>query len=165
MLMRRVVREGFVAGLIGASAIALWFFIIDVALGRPFFTPAVLGSAVFLHITDPSQVQITFAPIIMYTMVHFLAFMLIGFFAALFVAGAERAPQTFFFVVVLFAIFEFGFIVMVWLVAQPLLGALAWWAIAIGNLIAALGMGLFLWLSHPKLRERLVAQPLGDPGS
>lgn len=165
MLMRRVVREGFIAGLIGASAVAVWFLIIDIALRRAFYTPAVLGSAVFLHITDPTQVQITFPPIIMYTMLHFFAFMLIGFFAALFVAGAEHAPQTFFFVVVLFAIFEFGFIVIVWLVAQPLLSALAWWAVAIGNLIAAIGMGMFLWFNHPKLRERLVSQPLGDPGS
>src|SRR5207237_708962 len=47
MQVSRILREGFIAGLIGAGAVALWFLIVDVIAGRPFFTPAMLGSAAF----------------------------------------------------------------------------------------------------------------------
>jgi len=49
------------------------------------------------------------------------------------------------------------------ILASPLLGALAWWNVAIGNTIAAAGMGYYLWRQHPKLREELRAHPLGEP--
>ena len=31
--------EGVIAGIIGASVIALWFFVLDIVQGRPFHTP------------------------------------------------------------------------------------------------------------------------------
>ena len=43
----RILREGFVGGCIGAAAVATWFLLVDTIGGRPFFTPAMLGSAVF----------------------------------------------------------------------------------------------------------------------
>src|SRR5262249_56862332 len=43
----KVYREGIVAGILGAATIALWFFIIDIFSGRPFYTPSLLGSALF----------------------------------------------------------------------------------------------------------------------
>ena len=44
----RVYVEGLVAGLIGAATIAVWFFILDLYNGRPFYTPNVLGAALSL---------------------------------------------------------------------------------------------------------------------
>ena len=38
-------REGAIAGIIGASVVALWFLMVDSIAGRPFFTPAVLGAS------------------------------------------------------------------------------------------------------------------------
>ena len=46
MLSRHPLREGVVAGLLGAASVAAWFFVLDVVNGRPFFTPAVLGAKV-----------------------------------------------------------------------------------------------------------------------
>ncbi len=34
--------EGMIAGLIAAATIAVWFLLLDVFQGRPFFTPNVL---------------------------------------------------------------------------------------------------------------------------
>jgi len=34
MQLTRVLREGFIAGLIGAAAVALWFLVVDVIAGR-----------------------------------------------------------------------------------------------------------------------------------
>lgn len=160
--MQRILREGFVAGLIGAGAVALWFLVVDAVNGRPFFTPAMLGSALFWGQTDPALVDIAFPTVIGYTMVHVIAFGVVGGVAAALVRLVEDFPSTLFVVVVFFAAFEVGFYIIVAVLAQPLLGALAWSNVAIGNLIAALGMGYFLWRAHPRLRQELAEHPLGE---
>jgi hypothetical protein len=162
MQLKRVVREGFIAGLIGAAAVALWFLVIDLIAGRPFFTPAMLGSAVFWGVHDPSMVVIEYSRIIGYTMIHVSAFLVVGTIAAVLAAEVEVAPHTFYLAVVLFAIFEFGFYVTVAVLAQPLLGSLVWWNVAIGNAIAACGMGYYLWREHPTIAATLRRHPLGE---
>src|SRR3989475_12744907 len=77
-------------------------------------------------------------------------------------AEVEVVPPTLYLLVVFFAIFEFGFYVTVAILAQPLLGSLAWWNVAIGNAIAALGMGYYLWHVHPKIAASLKLHPLGE---
>jgi hypothetical protein len=170
-MLHRILREGFVAGLIGAAAVAVWFLIVDAVNGQPFFTPAMLGQATFWGETDPAAVRALFqagdeqifASVVSYTAVHGLAFVLVGIIAAALAYEVELFPSTLFIVVVFFAIFEFGFYVVVAILAQPLLGALAWWNVAIGNAIAAFGMGYYLWRMHPKIKEELLAHPLGEP--
>jgi hypothetical protein len=161
---RRIILEGFVAGLIGAAAVAIWFLVVDAVNGRPFYTPAMLGSAVFDGLRDPTLVQIEFRTVIMYSMIHVLAFLGVGTVAALLVAEAEEVPHMVWLLVVFFAVFEFGFYIVVATTLTPLLRALAWVNVAIGNLIAAVGMGYYLWRAHPKLREELQAHPLGSTG-
>src|SRR5207247_4816063 len=78
MQLTRILREGFIAGLIGAGAVALWFLIVDTVAGRPFFTPAMLGSAVFWGVHDPALVVIEYSRIIGYTMIHVSAFLIVG---------------------------------------------------------------------------------------
>jgi hypothetical protein len=167
--MKRIVREGVAAGLIGAAAVALWFLFVDLVNGQPFVTPKMLGSALFWGLRDPSQMatvvttaEQAYAAIIGYTMVHVLSFVAVGIVAAALAREVELFPSTLFIVVVFFAIFEFGFYVVVAIMAQPLLGGLAWWNVAIGNGIAAFGMGYYLWRVHPVLREQLAKHPLGD---
>ena len=53
-----VLREGLVAGVIGAAVVALWFLFVDLARGAPLFTPALLGAAVFFGATTPGGVAI-----------------------------------------------------------------------------------------------------------
>jgi hypothetical protein len=162
MQLTRILREGFMAGLIGAGAVALWFFVVDIIAGRPFFTPAMLGSAVFWGVRDPALVVIEYSRIIGYTMIHVSAFIIVGTVAAALAAEVEVAPPTLYVIVLAFAVFEFGFYIMLAVLAQPLLGALTWWAVAIGNAIAAYGMGLYLWREHPKIKEALRVHPLGE---
>ena len=162
MQLRQVLREGFIVGLIGAAAVALWFLVVDLIAGRPFFTPAMLGSAVFWGVRDPALVVVEYSRIIGYTMIHLSAFLIVGTIAAVLAAEVEVAPPTLYLVVVFFAIFEFGFYVTVAVLAQPLLGSLAWWNVAIGNAIAASGMGYYLWREHPKIAQTLKLHPLGE---
>jgi len=160
MQFGRIAREGLVAGLLGAAAVAGWFLVVDTVSGQPFFTPALLGQAL-LGLGDPSTVDVSFPTVVSYTMVHVLAFVVVGIVSALLAFQVERVPATLFVVVVFFAAFEFGFYIIVATMGQPLLGALAWTNVAIGNAIAAFAMGFFLWKAHPRLREELRRQPLG----
>src|SRR2546422_3623474 len=78
MQLTRVLREGFIAGLIGAAAVAPWFLIVDLVAGRPFFTPAMLGSAVFWGVHDPSIVANGYSPIIGYSSIPRSRFLIVG---------------------------------------------------------------------------------------
>jgi hypothetical protein len=48
-----LLREGILAGAIGAVVVAGWFLVTDVLQGRPLSTPSVLGQVVLYGITDP----------------------------------------------------------------------------------------------------------------
>jgi hypothetical protein len=148
----RTIKEGLITGLIGAVAVALWFMLIDAVAGRPFFTPAALGSALFLGADSMDTVQIT-APIILgYTLLHLAAFIMTGLVAAAIVAAAEETTEVvllggvlLFFV---FEVFSIGIIAMLW---GWLVETLSWWSIAVANVLAALAMGTYLALRHKRL--------------
>jgi len=163
-LRRRAVREGIMAGLIGASSVAFWFFLVDIVAGRPFFTPAVLGSAVFWGLRDPATVIIGFETVGAYTAIHLLAFVIVGTIASALFSEAEKDPGILWLLIEFFVAFEFGFHATVALAFTPLLAELAWINIAVGNLIAAAGMGYYFWRVQPVLRRGLDQKPL-DSGS
>lgn len=161
-VLLRIIQEGIVSGVIGALAVAVWFLIVDTIAGRPFFTPSMLGAATFHGVRDPALVQITVENVAGYSFLHFLLFVAIGIGAAALAAIVDRFPTTLFLVIVFFAVFEVGFYVVMLIVARPLLGALTWPNIAFGNLIAAGGMGWYLWNAHPHIRVELQEHPLGE---
>jgi hypothetical protein len=147
--------EGLVAGLLGAAAIALWFLILDAVAGRPFHTPTILGTAIFRGgqgLASPETVPASFEMVLLYTWVHALVFCVIGGIAARLLAVAERQPNAGFGILLLFVFFEFGFLVVTLLFAEPILQALTWPAILGGNLLVAVVMGAYFWRRHPDLR-------------
>ncbi len=90
--------------------------------------------------------------VLLYTWVHALVFWVIGGIAARLLAVAERQPNAGFGILLLFVVFEFGFLVLTLLFAEPVLHALTWPAVLVGNLLAALAMGVYFWRRHPDLR-------------
>ncbi len=145
--------EGVVAGLIGAATIAIWFFILDLYNGRPFYTPSVLGAALSLSgiVRDPATDPISMELVVFYTWVHVLVFCVIGGLVAKLLSLAERDLNFGFGILLLFVIFEFGFVAAAMIFAQPILRALAWPAVLVGNLLAAGAMVVYFWRHHPKL--------------
>jgi hypothetical protein len=83
--------------------------------------------------------------------VHFLAFILIGMAAAYLISIAEKDPSFGFGIVLLFVVFEFGFVVACMLFAEPVLRALTWPRVLVGNLLAAIAMTRVFWRRHPRL--------------
>ncbi len=150
------VRDGVIAGFIGAGAVAFWFLLYDIAKGRPLRTPALLGAALFQGVIAPEAVQVNIAAVVGYTIVHVLAFVIFGIIAAFLVAAAEREPILLVGLFMLFAAFEVFFFGLVLIVAEHILGALIWWAIFVGNLLASLTMLIYFFVGHRALGRRLL---------
>ena len=148
-------QEGIVAGVLGAATIAVWFLLIDAISGRPLYTPTVLGTALFrggAGLDSPETLPISFDMVLVFTWIHVLVFGVIGGIAAHLLALVERRPNLGFGVVILFVVFEFGFIAVAMVFAEDVLHALAWPAILVGNTLAAASMAAYLWHRHPHLR-------------
>jgi hypothetical protein len=160
---QRLIARGLVTGLIGAAAVAVWFLILDVARGQPFFTPAALGAALLLGATSPIDVQVTLPVVAAYTVLHLAAFAAIGVAVEWAAERIERAPAAFRAAVLAFVILEGLFIGVVGALSQWVLGALGYWAVAIGNLLALGSMAMWVLATHPRLRGlfRMTAGTVG----
>jgi len=153
----RLAVEGMIAGLIGATVIALWFLILDTIEDRPLYTPTVLGTALFRGgqgLSPGGPVPISMEMTLAFTWVHGMVFMIIGGGISWFLGFAERNPNLGFGILLLFIILEFGFIVATLLLAEPVLHSLAWPAVFTGNLLAAAAMSVYFWYRHPNLTIR-----------
>ncbi len=92
--------------------------------------------------------------VLFYTWVHGMVFCFMGGLAAKLLAVAERNLNLGFGIILFFVVFEFGFLVVSFVFAEPILRALAWPAILLGNLFAAAGMTTYFWRRHPDLMIR-----------
>jgi len=155
----QTLRNGLITGLIGATVLAVWFLIVDAIASTVLFTPAALGSAFFFGATSPAQVTIDFTTVAGYTLIHYAAFLLVGVAAAAVVRGSEDSPPLVLGLVLLFVVAETLFVGFVTIAANWILGALAWWAVALGNILASAGMGAYLWHAHPRVREQMRQGP------
>ncbi|MFQ5888829.1 MAG: hypothetical protein ACE5JR_02120 [Gemmatimonadota bacterium] len=155
LMAHRTLREGIVAGLLGAFVVAVWFLIVDSVAGRPLFTPAALGSAIF-HGTDAARnVDFAAATILGYTLIHLAAFLVFGVIVSGLVTQAERTPPILFLLLLMFVVVQTFFIAMVVMLGNWILEQLAWWSVLLGNVIAAFTVGVYMWNVHPGLREKL----------
>jgi hypothetical protein len=149
-----VYTDGMLAGVAGGLTIAAWFLLLDTWAGRPFYTPTVLGAAVF-HAgagVDPATVRPSLDLVLPFTWLHVLIFATIGVVASRLLALAERNPNYGFGVLLFFVFFEIGFVAVCLALAEQVLSALAWPAVVVGNLLAAAAMTAVLWRRHPNLR-------------
>jgi hypothetical protein len=107
---------------------------------------------VFYGATSPGMVVVDALTVIGYTGLHLAAFGVVGVVAAAIVAYAEdRHPYVLLGAVLLFVAFETFFLGIVTILAQWLLELIPWWSILVANLLAAVGMGGYLWHHHPQL--------------
>ena len=153
-MRHETLRQGVIAGIIGAASVAIWFFAIDLAFGRPFYTPDALGRSlfrVFGAIGGPSLPYV-----VGYTVFHCAAFVVAGLIVSAINNLAEDEPTVLAGGLILFVMFEVGFHgVLSMFPSFPVLGVAAWYNVAIGNLIAAISMGYYMWRTHPALKEEL----------
>ena len=149
-----IVREGVLAGFLGATAVAVWFLIVDTIGGRALFTPNVLGEGLLRIFGRSPEPQ--FVNVIWYTIFHYAAFTLVGIISVILVHAGEGMPSILAGAMILFVAIELGFYGLVAMLQETALGNLAWYQILAGNLLAATLMGTYLWRSHPALKTGLV---------
>ena len=147
-------QEGIVAGILAAAVVAIWFLIVDSLAGRPFYTPAVLGTALFGRGAGLDHVTVSPGIVAMFTWVHGLAFAALGGVAARLVAVAERNPSLGFGIVLFFVLLQSGFTTAVAFVAPAIFSVLGWASIFVANLLAAATMVVYLRRRHPHVTVR-----------
>lgn len=152
--LSRLYRQGIVSGALGAGTLALWFLILDLFRGTPFHTPTVLGMALLdgRSFTSGDGVRPSFELVLGMTWITLLVFIILGAAASRLLGVAEGNPNLGFGILLFFVIFMYGFLVMAMSFAEPVLHALTWPAILVGNLLAVAAMAAYLWWCHPTLR-------------
>jgi hypothetical protein len=152
-----LIREGLVAGLLGAAVVAIWFFSYDtLRFGKPLRTPALLGAAVFTGLRDPAELEVHLEIVLGYTVLHCAVFAAFGLVVAALLVAAEREPRVLLALLILFWCFELFFLGFVSALDEALAGALLWWNVAVANLLAAVVMLTYFFMGHRSLGGRLL---------
>jgi hypothetical protein len=144
-------REGIIAGLIGASTIALWFLALDVVRGRPLYTPTLLGTALLrgpAAVASANNLSISLPAVLFFTLVHGFAFVGIGLAGQRLLQLAEKNANYGFGVILLSVIFLSGFLFVSLIFAAEILHALSWPAVLAGNVIALGAMSVYFRRHH-----------------
>jgi len=162
-----ILEGGLFAGLIGYFTIVLFFAVFNLVGGHsPFETAALLGSALFFGLRDPSQLQVTPAAVLTFNMIHALVMLAVGFLTSWLVAKSEKYPVSHYAVLVALVFVGFHLFAAVYFFASPIMGSRAWLPIALASIAAAIAMGGYLLWLHPTLRRQLRQVPMGEvPGT
>ena len=148
---RRILQEGFVAGILGYASVVLLFVVLDVLSGHGIFhTPRVLGSALLGPALDPPGP----APILAYNGLHLLVCLALGTFVALLAGRAEEHHRLGFGITFILLAgsawvpVAFGVVTVAWL------GALTWLEVVAGTVVGGVATIGYVALSHrPLVRE------------
>ena len=158
-------RYGAVAGLLGAAVVATLLLFVDLVGGRPLWTPAALGAALFTGERLPAE---GFEPwphlalIVGYTAVHGALYIGFGALVTFFLVTARKpargATLTALVAVILFVLFELSFLAQAMLFAPRLADDLAAGWIGVANACAAAAMGLYV-ARAPRIRSAQSERP------
>jgi hypothetical protein len=151
--MDALLKDGIIAGIVGAITVALWFLIVDTIAGRPLYTPMLLGTAFFQPgetLTSPTDLKVSLDVVFKYSVFHWVAFAVMGVIASFCLRLTAREPHLGFGILlffVLFVVFEFGFrLARATLFSQQM--ELSWMKVLIGNLLASAAIGVYLLRLH-----------------
>jgi hypothetical protein len=156
-----VVREGVIAGIIGAVIVAAWFLVYDIAAGQPFRTPALLGAIVFNGMRQPEGFGVTTALVLGYTFLHFFAFIMFGIASSMLMVASEHEPVLAFGELILFVWFELCFVAFVTFLDQRALDEIGWWNIVGGNVVALAAIIGYYEHYHPRIVPRMIERWTG----
>src|SRR6266545_7653171 len=152
----RYLRDGIIAGLIGAAIVAVWFLIYDAARGYPFRTPALLGAAALQGVYDPSAVTVSPGLVAQYTVLHGAVFAMVGVLIAFLIVSAQSQPSRMLIVFIALLCFEVAFLAVLTWWAHPVVTAVRWWAILVANALAAGGMLVYFFVGYRSLGRTLL---------
>lgn len=150
-----IIEDGILTGVAGAAVVAVWFLILDMARGRIFFTPSLLGSAVFLGQNPDQVISVNGFIVFAYTGLHLVLFLMAGLVIAWMFSMFEHHPHFGIIILFLFFLFEAILFTFAAVIFPGLVGALGSLAVASGNFFAAIAMFWFLIRRHPMALTQL----------
>jgi hypothetical protein len=153
--------EGTDVGIIGGLAVALWFLILDTIAGRPLLTPSLLGQVVLMGDPTPNTGSIIFGAILLYTAFHFIVFALLGMGLVAVVHWGTENSVVRYALLPIFLAFEVIFYGLLEVLSERTGELFPFWAVVSANTLAAISMGLYLWIRHPAFRRSIRETPLG----
>lgn len=154
-------REGVIAGVIGAAAVAAWFFVTDLVQGRPLSTPSVLGQVILFRTTQPIVTPMQVGPTVAYTLLHVGVFILFGIAVTQLVHFAMWSPLARFGLLIVGVCFELFFFFVTLALFEGTRYLFPWWSVLGANTVALIGMGWYLMRKHPTLKRQFTREPLG----
>jgi hypothetical protein len=156
--------EATSTGLLGAGTVAAWFLLLDFIAGRPLHIASVLGQVLLSGSRKPELGALHWGGVEAYGFFHFLSFLAVGWLAVRLLHLAIRQPVWLVGLLILFVSLETAVFAVSFAVFQGTGAEYLRWPVLVGNLLAVLVMGTYLWRTH-RLVVRYVARvPLGDTG-
>lgn len=145
------VLDGLMVGVIGASAVALWFLLVDSLVREPLFTPSLLGNRLFGRGGEAHELGIDLASVSLFVVLHGVLFVLFGIATAWFVARHVSRPSLPTLFLGLFLALESGVFVASEFFIPDVQRVIGHGAIVAGNALAAAFMAVYLrWFQpHP----------------
>jgi hypothetical protein len=156
-------REGLVAGVLGATMMAVWFLLVDWAEGVPFRTPSILGSLVMTGDADIPGGHPDMTAVVVYTVIHFGVFAATGVGAAALARRGSRRPWLLL-GLGLFLVPHAAFLLgATTIFAETLSGSLRWWTTVLGVFWGGAVMRAYLWSRYPGIERALTDTEVFEP--
>ncbi len=146
MTHRQSLREGVIAGALGATAIASWTFAVDAITDRIGVTGALLGAGIYKALGGEFGGRGFGVHVATWIVALFAGLIVIGIIASFLYSAVDRRPSLWSGLVGLAIVFELILLSLTAFASEsPLFGSWAWLHGLIGNILAAFVMGRFLW--------------------
>jgi hypothetical protein len=129
-----VIVHGVIGGLLAGLVVALWFLVTDTVAGHPFRTPALLAGVLLNHEFS----QVTARLVLVYTVLHFGVFAILGVGMAWLSAAFTAPPRLLLSLVFGVLLQEVTFYVGLLLLHASHLGVIAWPHVVGANIAAGL---------------------------
>ena len=108
-----LLQESLYVGILGGSAVALFFLVVDLLDGRPLFTPSLLGSVLLKGVAPEQVASVQLGAAFYFSTIHILAFTALGGAISLVVHEVElHSKHPLLVLLVLFAVIEAAFFVL-----------------------------------------------------
>ena len=144
-----ILYDAFYSGAIGGSIVALFFLLVDAFGEGPLFTPSLMGSVLFAGAPADTLTGVDMPMVAAITVVHFVSFALLGLAASFIVHEVElHARDPWLTLGLLFLLFEAAFAFAAGVFMPGVTERVGALNIAVANVLAAGGMGLFFLGAH-----------------
>ncbi len=141
--------DSIYSGAVGGTAVALFFLVVDLLDGRPLFTPAMMGNAIFHGVAAGDVSEVKFDLIAYFTLAHMAVFVALGAAVTWLVHEVElNSKHPVVVLLMLFVIIEVVFSLVAPLAMPGVIRELGVARVITANLLAAGTMTLFFVLTR-----------------